>query len=266
MVLTPIYAPEKLHGVAYQLRYSWTGWPSTGELPELAPDLFAELEPLWESDGLRRLEHNWQPERVQITLSTTPHVSPVFLAARIKGRLQHALRQHGTPANFSRKVSVRSIGDRRTSQIVEYVRGQVDKEPIADERFREFLRQFSVSDPSLDFSVPSESLSGRYWYNLHLVLVAQDRERMVDETRLALVRDQALAIAAKKGHAIGELSIVPDHLHIALRGGIEQSPQEIALSYLNNLAYALGQNAVWQFGYYAGTFGEYDMGAVRGER
>lgn len=265
MALTPIYSPENLHGVAYQLRYSWTGWPSRGELPELSPAVFSALEPLWEADGLRRLEHNWQPQRVQITLSAKPHVSPVFLAARVKGRLQHALRQHGTPTDFSRKVSVRSIGDRRTDHIVEYVRRQVDKEPVVDERFRELLRQYSMSDPSLDFSAPSESLSGRYWYNLHIVLVTQDRERIVDGPRLALVRDQSLGIAAKKGHKIGELSIVPDHLHIALRGDIEQSPQDIALSYLNNLAYALGQNAVWQFGYYAGTFGEYDMGAVRGE-
>ncbi len=50
---------------------------------------------------------------------------------------------------------------------------------------------------------------------------------------------------------------------MALRGNIEHSPQDIALAFLNNLAYAMGQNAIWQSGYYAGTFGEYDMGAVR---
>lgn len=265
MAVTPIYSPENLHGVAYQLRFSWTGWPSGGELPELSSAVLSALEPLWEADGLRRLEHIWQPQRVQITLSAKPHVSPVFLAARVKGRLQHVLREHGTPADFSRKVSVRSVGDRRTDHIVEYVRGQVEKEPVVDERFRELLRPFSVSDPAVSFAAPTESRSGRYWYNLHLVLVTQERDRIVDQERLALIRDQTLRIAAKKGHTIGELSILPDHLHMALRGDIEQSPQDIALCYLNNLAYALGQKAVWQFGYYAGTFGEYDMGAVRGE-
>jgi hypothetical protein len=48
-----------------------------------------------------------------------------------------------------------------------------------------------------------------------------------------------------------------------LRGNIEHSPEEIAMGLLNNLAFALGQVYVWQPGYYAGTFSEYDMDAVR---
>jgi hypothetical protein len=57
--------------------------------------------------------------------------------------------------------------------------------------------------------------------------------------------------------------VLPDHLHLALRGAITHSPEEIAFSFLNNLAYALGQRPWWQAGYYAGTFGEYSMAAVR---
>ncbi len=57
---------------------------------------------------------------------------------------------------------------------------------------------------------------------------------------------------------------MPDHLHIALRGNLEHSPEEIALAFLNNLAYMMGQNAVWQFGYHVSTFGEYRMDAMRG--
>ena len=56
---------------------------------------------------------------------------------------------------------------------------------------------------------------------------------------------------------------MPDHLHLALRGNIEQSPEEIALAMMNNLAYGFGQNPIWQSSYYAGTFGDYDMDAVR---
>ena len=42
----------------------------------------------------------------------------------------------------------------------------------------------------------------------------------------------------------------------------DRSPEEVALSYLNNGAYACGMKPVFQFGYYAGTIGEYDRGAV----
>ena len=59
------------------------------------------------------------------------------------------------------------------------------------------------------------------------------------------------------------IAVLPDHLHLALRGAVEQSPEEIALGFLNNLAYVLGQRPWWQAGYYAGTFGEYSMAAVR---
>ena len=56
---------------------------------------------------------------------------------------------------------------------------------------------------------------------------------------------------------------MPDHLHVALRGNIEHSAQEIALAFMNNLAYLLGSTPIWECGYYAGTFGEYDMRGVR---
>ena len=42
---------------------------------------------------------------------------------------------------------------------------------------------------------------------------------------------------------------MPDHLHLALRGNIEQCLEEIALAMMNNLAYAFGQNPIWQSSY-----------------
>ncbi len=37
----------------------------------------------------------------------------------------------------------------------------------------------------------------------------------------------------------------------------------IALAFQNNLAHMLMRGAIWRNGYYAGTFGEYDMNAIR---
>jgi hypothetical protein len=54
-----------------------------------------------------RLESHCVDDKIQLTFSTTPAVSPVFLAGRAKGRLQHALRQAGAAfAGSSRQVSV----------------------------------------------------------------------------------------------------------------------------------------------------------------
>ena len=43
---------------------------------------------------------------------------------------------------------------------------------------------------------------------------------------------------------------------------ITESPADVALGYLNNLAYVQGMKSVYQFGYYVGTFGEYDLGVM----
>ncbi len=152
MAPQPIYRPGNLHGVAYELRYSWHGWPSgRASFPHPPPDPdFERLCARWESDGLRLLERRWKPALLQFTFSVQPHVSPVFFTARVKGRLQHALHHAGTPAKFSRKVGFRTIGNNRRTEVESYVRKQVEKEPVADERFKELLRQFTVVDHAVD--------------------------------------------------------------------------------------------------------------------
>jgi hypothetical protein len=43
---------------------------------------------------------------------------------------------------------------------------------------------------------------------------------------------------------------------------LEESPEGVVLSYMNNLAYALGMRRVFTFSYFVGTFGEYDLGVI----
>jgi len=263
MLPEPLYRPADLRP-AYQLRYSWTGWPSKAPFPgDLLTRVLPDIAPEWEKDGLRVLESSLASEQIQLTLSTTPQVAPVTLASRVKGRIQHHCRRRGTPIDFSRKLAVRSLGDATRAQVETYVRNQVPNEPLADERFRAMLAPFTVVNPRVDLSKPTESNSGRYWYNLHLVLVVRDQYRIGEAATLAKVRDTALRVCAKKDYAASTLAVLPDHLHLALRGAVAHSPEEIALSFLNNLAYVLGQRPWWEAGYYAGTFGEYGMAAVR---
>ena len=218
--MSPLYDTNSAEP-AYLLRYSWTGWPSEGKLPaiEIAP-LLSTLGPSWETDGLRLLEHSWSPDSVQLTFSTKPHVTPILVAARAKGRLQYALRQARKAIAFSRKVSVRSIGDNTREMVEQYIRNQLLSAALADSHFIERLRSLHLSDPTVDLSAACESAHGRYWYNLHLVLVAAERYRSSDFAAYARMRAGCVRIAGEKGYAISELSIMPDHLHAALRGNI----------------------------------------------
>ena len=59
------------------------------------------------------------------------------------------------------------------------------------------------------------------------------------------------------------MAVIPGHVHMAMVGHFEQTPEETALAYQNNLAYALGQKRIWQESYYIGTVGEYAMDAIR---
>ncbi len=263
MIPERLYRPADLRR-AYQLRYGWTGWPSKAPFPDdLLTRVLPDIAPEWENEGLRVLESSLAREHIQVTLSTTPQVRPATLASRVKGRLQHHCRRRGTPIDFSRKLAVRSLGDPTRAQVEAYIRNQVPKEALADQQFREMLTSLTVVNPQVDLSQPTETNSGRYWYNLHLVLVVAERYRICEYATLAKIRDAALRICVKKGYAASTLAVLPDHLHLALRGAVTQSPEEIALSFLNNLAHVLDQRPWWEAGYYAGTFGEYGMAAVR---
>jgi REP element-mobilizing transposase RayT len=258
----PLYSSAD-QNPAYALRFTWCGWSSKGPLPQLPDDAWATLVAAWETDGLRPLERELKNETILVTFSTTPKITPVLLASRAKGRLQHAFRLNGKPVDFSRKVAVRSVGENTTEAVENYIQSQIRNAEFMDPKFAEFLEQFTVLDRSVDLSLPTELLSGRYWYNLHLVLVTDGRYRFVDAKSLTTLRDGSMRIAAKKGYRIGSLSVMPDHLHVALRGNMQSSPEEIALAFQNNLAYMLRKGPIWRNGYYAGTFGEYNMNAIR---
>ncbi|MBN1673594.1 MAG: transposase [Kiritimatiellae bacterium] len=258
----PLYSPKALH-VSHALRYDWTGWLSDGVFfPGHTLRVAGGLAPLWAKDGLQFIEAKQQADRLQILFRVQPQVSPVFFAGRVKGRLQHALRQAGTPVAFSRKLAVRTLGDNTRKAVEGYIRKQIVKEDFVDPRYVKRLQDYTVAQPDVDLAEPAARKRSRYWYNLHLVLVVWGRRTITDYKLLAALRDQCFAVARKKDYAIKSLSVMPDHLHAALRGNPDHSPEEIALGFLNNLAFAAGRERVWQDHYYVGTFSEYDVNVI----
>jgi REP element-mobilizing transposase RayT len=158
---------------------------------------------------------------------------------------------------------MQSVGENHREDVETYIENQIASESWADPRIMKLLAPFTVTNPSVDLSMPTETTSGRYWYNLHLVLVTEERWRNSEISWLTRIRDRSFRIAEKKSYGISRLSVMPDHLHVSLRGNIGHSPEQIALAFQNNLAYVLGKTRVWRDTYYVGTFGEYDMNAVR---
>ena len=149
----PLYLDQDVEP-AYELRYSWSAWPSCPPLPVNAA-LLADLKPLWEADGIRVLEHRCSEKILQVTFSALPEVSPVFLAQRAKGRLQYALRQAKISfSGFSRKVSVNTVGHNCREQVEAYVASQVGTARFDDPSLCETLKEFTTVRPDVDLSHP----------------------------------------------------------------------------------------------------------------
>jgi REP element-mobilizing transposase RayT len=236
---------------------------ANAELPP--PDSwYNQLKENVHRDLIRVLEHHFKPPNIWLfLLSTQPIVRPPQIIKSVKGRLQNLL-QGSHPKAFRRNFSLTSIGDARREVVEAYVSDQLGHHRMADVCVQTQFTEFQLTFPDVDLSKPQFSSHGRYVYNLHLVLVHQDRWCEVDRGRLEVTRDMIINAAGKKRHRLSRVSLFAEHVHMTLGCRYDESPEDVALGYLNNLAYAHGMKEAYRYGYYVGTFGEYDMGAVWG--
>jgi REP element-mobilizing transposase RayT len=261
MSLQPIYTRDNCRFAA-PLQWGLTVfWRS----PQSRDDWFASLEQALAPDGIRLLGHRFQSPAVsQFVISTLPHVTPRLIVQRVKGRLQYLVRGQW-PKAFRGNYALRSFG-KMTRQIVErYVEGQVDHHRMAEARVEERLRRYQIVDNDIDFSVPQRTSQDLFWHNLHIVLVHRERWMDIREETLCGVQQMILRVTRAKGYLLSRAGILPDHVHLTLGCPFEVAPVDVALGFLNNLAYVHGMKPMLQYGAFVGTFGEYDSRAVRSQ-
>lgn len=254
----PIYTPSNCSH-AYQLRWSLALFPRAEIPPQ--EDWLATLKEAVARDNVRILEVSTE-HCPQFVLSTTPTISPSEIIKSVKGRLQHLL-QSKIPKAFRRNYWITSVGDARTDVVENYITEQLGHHQMADERVQTMFKNYVEEFPQVDLNDPQSSAHGRYVYNLHLVLQHTDRWSDVNEARLDQSKARIHAAAEKHGHRLSRLAILADHVHLALGCQVTESPEEVALSYMNNLAHVHGMQARFSYSYYVGTFGKYDIGAIR---
>lgn len=145
----PIYRPENC-AAAYQLNWSYSlFWHRT----PTDFSWFGELKALNEKDHIRLLQHQFKPPNVsQFLVSTPPPVAPLLVAQRVKGRLQHLIREQ-TPNAFRRNYGLRSVGSTRREKLERYLQAQLEHHPMVDSRAQELLKKYQIHHPSVDLSV-----------------------------------------------------------------------------------------------------------------
>lgn len=221
------------------------------------------LQAAVEKDGVKILKHHSPGPRVsQFLISTKPNVLPRDAIRSVKGRLQYLLRD-SYPKAFQRNYSLHSIGSAKREVVENYVYSQLDHHRMADRKVQERLKKYQIINTDINSTHPIQSAHGIYIYNLHLVIVNSGREVEIRDDILEKVKQTIIDTAEKKGYRLFAAGIFPDHLHLALGCSVNDAPETVALSYLNNLAYAQGMRPVYQSGYFAGTYGEYDLGAIK---
>jgi REP element-mobilizing transposase RayT len=226
---------------------------------------YAALAAALEGDGIRLLGHRFcEPRTSQFAVSTLPHVAPVTIVQRIKGRLQHLVRER-LPKPLQRNYAIRTFGRVTRQKIEAYVASQLEHHEMADPRVQQRLRQYQIEHRDVDLSQPRQTSHGLYWYNLHVVLVHRERWPEIREDVLSRVHHMITNACTAKGWLLSRAGILADHVHLVVGCSIDVSPLDVALSFLNNLSYAHGMRPVYQFGGFIGTFGEYDQRAVHSE-
>ena len=257
--MEPLYTPTNVRP-AYQLRWSLALF-ATSRLPS-ADAWLPELKNVVERDGVRILEVQARAGDVwQFYLSTQPAIPPPQIVKSIKGRLQHLLRPT-KPDAFRRNFSLSAVGDAKREVVEEYVASQLGHHCMADPRVQERLQTYQLAFPDVELAKQQLSSHGAYVYSLHVVLVHEGRWNEVREEQLDKTRDMVLRAAQHKQHRLSRLSMLADHLHFVAGIPFRQSPQDVALAYMNNLAYAHDMQSVFCASYYVGTVGEYDTGAI----
>ncbi len=249
----------------YSLHYSWDGWTSRDvPFPKTLPSAIKNCVPLWNLDGLKFIRYDLDNGSLKCLFAVEPNISPVAFVRLVKGRLDHAFRKLGTPIKFSRKIGFRTLGDNTREVVNNYVMRQVGKSDYIDPRYITFLDNYTVECSEVDLKIPQALSHGRYWNNIHLVILAEDRNHpMTKESTFRVVRDACFKIADKHGHSIARLAVMPDHIHISLQANPRISPYKLGLSFLNNLSYVLKAGSCWSCEFYVGTFSEYRIDQIK---
>ncbi|WP_197454928.1 transposase [Stieleria varia] len=258
--MEPIYTAENTT-TAYQLNWSLALFGKC-RFPEQSLWL-KDLQAATESDGVRILSSNVRSENtLQFFVSTRPASTPSEIVRSIKGRLQHLIRDQ-IPKAFRRNYHIQSIGEANSSVLDQYVAKQTARHPMADDAVQSRLESTQFHDASIDLSKPRIGTYGQYLNSLQIVMKNSDGWHDVRATQLLRVRNIIVRASMKKDWTLSRIGLLSNHLHVLLSAGVTESPQSVALSLMNNVAYVYDMKPILMSSYYVGTFGGYDRGAVR---
>lgn len=258
--MKPIYSLDNTTP-AFQLNWSVSLF---GRVPfPRSCEWLEQLRTASEADGVRILEfHGRQSNVGQFFVSTRPRLSPSEIVRSLKGRWQYLIRSQ-QPKAFRRNYFIGSVGEANCRVLDGYIARQTSKHRMADPDVQGRLQSLQFHDASVDLGQVVTSNYGQFVYGLQVVVETEAGWNEIRPSVLAGSRGMIIRAAAKHGWRLSRIGLLSNHIHVLLGAGVTESPADVALSLMNNLAYAHGMKPAFRFSYYVGTFGPYDRNAVR---
>jgi hypothetical protein len=180
-------------------------------------------------------------------------MSPASLVQRLRGRLQALLRPLAPQALTDRDL-LQSVGHITADDIAAFIQQQrqVIREPALP-RHAVSYSEFRWQDAQVNLVKPQVHQNRPYWYNLHLFLAFAEVDCHLTQEQLSVIWSSIRQIAERKQHALKLAEISATAIHCYLRGRLSESPEQIALGYLNGFADALGQSRAFHNNYWVAT-------------
>jgi REP element-mobilizing transposase RayT len=259
MQVQPRYT-SNLCSAAYQLNWSLSVF-GRESLPSPAIAMKALREAL-QKDQLKILEFNHNPPNiVQFFVSSQPNANPSDIVRLIKGRWQYLMRTR-EPLEFRRNYRITSVGTANANVLNSYVNRQPDRHPMADQRVQELIESLQFHDAQVDLTTVRRSSHGEFRYALQVVIESESGWHDVRPSVQAAYRQAIVASCRKHGWLLSRIGLLSNHIHILVGPGIEESPMDVALVLMNNMVFTQGMKPMFRSSFYAGTFGEYNLGAI----
>jgi putative transposase len=225
--------------------------------------LVQALIDLCEINDLHLLEKDCQRAHVQLLLSLRPSQLISNALKTLKGRSSAAFCQRFglTPPLWARGYLARSVGSVRVQAVKHYLDNQAEHHGYSKRAHPPVFR-FRGTEPEV-----LATAHASFDLTHHLVLATRFRRGVFDsKTGEALVK-YWIKVAAKRGFAVDQATVLPDHVHLLVRITPKTTVEQVALSLMNNGQHFMAKhfprtlveakiNQLWQPSAYCGTCGE----------
>ncbi len=235
-----------------------------------AETLVATLAEICQRHEYHLLESKVFPDHVRCLLSLRPEQVISSAIQTIKANASRECNQRlGLAAPlWARGYLARGIGRVPLSTVKQYLHQQAEHHGYASRVRPPIFRYRAAAPVSLSVAHAAFEL------NHHLVFATHYRRGVFGSKLGEALSSYWLKVAEKRGFAIDQMTILPEHAHLLVRIAPKMSIAECALALLNNGQHYIGKHEpqalieagldqLWQASAYAGTRGDYTTALIK---